>query len=74
VHFSNTAENSITVLLHVACAKCNRAGRYRVMALAEQIGIDGKLTDWLSRLTKDCPRKAAGFAPDPCSAMCHGPA
>jgi hypothetical protein len=57
-------------VLRVECAKCDRAGRYRVTALAEQIGIDGKLTDWLSRLTKNCPRKAAGFASDPCGATC----
>ena len=46
--------------LVVACDKCGRSGRYRVLKLAEQIGRDGKLTDWLYGLTKDCPRKQQG--------------
>jgi hypothetical protein len=44
-------------VLVVACDKCGRSGRYRVLRLTEQIGWDGKLTDWLYNLTKDCPRK-----------------
>jgi hypothetical protein len=43
-------------VLRVKCVKCGRCGRYRVIKLAEQIGWDGKLTDWLNSLTKDCPR------------------
>jgi hypothetical protein len=46
-------------VLRVECEKCGRPGRYRVTTLAEQIGWDGKLTDWLYDLTKDCPRKQA---------------
>jgi hypothetical protein len=41
-----------------------------VLKLAEQIGWDGKLTDWLSNLTADCPRKKAGGYSDPCGACC----
>jgi hypothetical protein len=44
-------------VLVVACEKCGCSGRYRIPRLAEQIGWDGKLTDWLYDLTKDCPRK-----------------
>jgi hypothetical protein len=44
-------------VLRVECDKCGRAGRYRVTTLAKTIGWDGKLTDWLYNLTKDCPRK-----------------
>jgi hypothetical protein len=44
-------------VLRVECDKCGRAGRYRVTTLAEQIGWDGKLTDWLYNITADCPRK-----------------
>jgi hypothetical protein len=44
-------------VLRVECNKCGRSGSYRVTTLAEQIGWDGKLTDWLYGLTKDCPRK-----------------
>jgi hypothetical protein len=43
--------------LRVECDKCGRTGRYPVAKLAETIGWDGKLTDWLYSLTKDCPRK-----------------
>jgi hypothetical protein len=56
-------------VLRVECAKCDRAGPYRVSALAEQIGMDGKLADWLSGLTNDCPRKANDS--DPCGASCR---
>jgi hypothetical protein len=31
-------------MLRFECAKCERRGRYRVAALAETIGLDGKLT------------------------------
>ena len=56
--------------LVVACDKCGRSGRYRVLKLAEQIGRDGKLTDWLYGLTKDCPRKQSPGLPDPCGVRC----
>jgi hypothetical protein len=45
-------------MLRVECEKCGRSGRYRVLKLAEQIGWDGKLTDWLYNITADCPRQA----------------
>jgi hypothetical protein len=57
-------------VLVVACDKCGRSGRYRVLRLAEQIGWDGKLTDWLYSLTKDCPRKNSPGLSDPCGARC----
>jgi len=54
----------------VACEKCGRSGRYRVTTLTEQIGWDGKLTDWLFDLTRDCPRKQSPGLSDPCGARC----
>jgi hypothetical protein len=57
-------------VLRVECDKCGRAGRYRVMTLAPQIGWDGKLTDWLYNLTKDCPLKLKSSYSDPCGARC----
>ena len=48
-------------VLNVVCPKCERRGRYRVPTLAEQNGLDGKLTDWLFGLAKDCPRKRDYF-------------
>ena len=56
--------------LRVECEKCGRAGRYRVTTLAETIGWDGKLTDWLYELTQDCPRKNSPGLSDPCGARC----
>jgi hypothetical protein len=32
--------------------------------------MDGKLTDWLYDLTKDCPRKQSPGLSDPCGAHC----
>lgn len=57
-------------VLRVECQKCGRAGRYPVAKLAETIGWDGKLTDWLYDLTKDCPRKRSPGLADPCGARC----
>ncbi len=53
-------------VLHVECAKCDRHGRYRVDQLVVRLGFEGKLTDWLSKLTADCPRK--GYWSDACAA------
>ncbi len=54
--------------LIVVCSKCDRRGRYRVDTLAAQIGLQGKLTDWLVEITRDCPRR--GNSSDPCGARC----
>jgi hypothetical protein len=56
-------------VLRVECAKCGRSGRYRVLKLAEQIGWDGKLMDWLYSLTKDCRKNSPGLS-DRCHARC----
>jgi hypothetical protein len=48
------------------------AGQYPVAELDEAIGLDGKLTDWLYGLTKDCPRKRSPGLTDPCGARCPG--
>ncbi len=55
-------------LVHVECRKCDRHGRYSVDQLVIRLGLDAKLTDWLSTLTKDCPRKKDYS--DPCGAQC----
>jgi hypothetical protein len=51
--------------LRVACTKCDRVGRYPVAKLVERLGPDAKLTDWLSEITADCPRKR-----NQCGALC----
>ncbi len=43
--------------LRVECAKCDRYGHYRFEHLVVHLGLDAKLTDWLSRLAADCPRR-----------------
>jgi hypothetical protein len=53
----------------VTCDKCGRGGRYSVRRLALEHGRDGRLTDWLSDVTKDCPRKASPGLADPCGAQ-----
>jgi hypothetical protein len=57
-------------VLRVECGKCGRFGRYPVAKLAEKIGMDGKLTNWLYELTKDCPRKRSASISDQCHARC----
>jgi hypothetical protein len=46
-------------MLRVTCAKCERAGRYRLDRLIENRGCDAKIVDWLAELTADCPKKIA---------------
>ena len=41
-------------VLRVACAKCDRAGRYRLDRLIQDRGRDAKVIDWLDELTADC--------------------
>jgi hypothetical protein len=53
-------------VLNVACDKCGRSGRYRVDRLVQQLGRDAKLTNWLSNLTADCPRRLKPGYADPC--------
>ena len=62
--------------LTVRCDKCGQAGRYRVSRLVEEIGPDGKLTDWKWRITADCPRRQAARISDCCGIMqkLHGAA
>jgi hypothetical protein len=57
-------------VLRVACAKCERAGRYRLDRLIEDRGRDAKLVDWLRELTADCPRMIARNMSDQCGAPC----
>jgi hypothetical protein len=52
----------------VTCAKCERAGRYRLDRLIDVRGRDAKLVDWLGELTADCPKKAAHNWSDQCAA------
>ncbi len=43
-------------MLHAECAKCDRHGRYSVDQLVARLGLDAKLTDWLSSLSAECLR------------------
>ena len=56
--------------LVVSCDKCGRRGRYRVTRLIELHGRDAKLTDWLSKITEDCPRRHSINMSDQCGARC----
>jgi hypothetical protein len=55
---------------HVVCKKCGRHGRYDVARPVERLGVEAKLTDWLSRITADCPRKNSIDMSDQCGAHC----
>jgi hypothetical protein len=57
-------------VLRVACAKCERVGRYRLDRLIEARGRDAKLVDWLDEITADCPKKLARNFNDQCAARC----
>ena len=44
-------------VLRVDCDRCGRHGRYLVDKLIYDHGADAKLSEWFSKLTKDCPQK-----------------
>jgi hypothetical protein len=56
--------------LHVVCDKCGRKGHYSVSRLIETRSRKGKLTDWLTKITADCPRKRSIDMSDQCAACC----
>jgi hypothetical protein len=57
----------------VACPECDRLGRYSVRRLALQYGREGKLTDWINLMTKECPRRQSSGLADACGAQCPEP-
>ena len=57
-------------VINVECLKCNCRGRYKVRTLVKEIGLDGNLANWLSRLSADCPRKNAHSFTDRCDVRC----
>ena len=57
-------------VLRVTCAKCERAGRYRLDRLIENRGRDAKVVDWLDETAADCPKKSARNWSDQCAARC----
>ena len=57
-------------VLRVTCAKCERAGRYRLDRLIQDRGRDAKLIDWLDEITAEYPRNVAHNMNDPCGAKC----
>jgi hypothetical protein len=57
-------------MLHVACDKCGRKGRYAVARLIEQRGREAKVLDFLAEITGDCPKKQTGNMNDQCAARC----
>jgi hypothetical protein len=59
--------------LELACQKCDRAGRYSVRGLVRVHGREHGIPDWITEVTRDCPRKAGSMRySDPCGASCPG--
>jgi hypothetical protein len=58
-----------TERLEVACPKCARRGSDVVAALIMRLGPDGRLTDLLTELTWDRPRRGAQAMRDQCEAQ-----
>jgi hypothetical protein len=49
----------------LTCDKCDRRGSYSVARLWRERG-DIKMTDWLTEVSADCPRRQAGRFNDWC--------
>jgi hypothetical protein len=56
-------------VLTVVCEPCGRRERYDVERLTQQYGWDAKLTDLLSALTADCPKRGSVSIHDRCKAV-----
>ena len=56
-------------VLCIECSTCGRQGRYQVARLLAELGPAGRLTDWLSERTADCPQKAPGGPTRACGAV-----
>jgi hypothetical protein len=57
-------------LLRIECAKCDRAGRYKLPLLVAQYGRHGTVLAFLAEIAADCPRRLARNDSDPCGAIC----
>jgi hypothetical protein len=57
------------MVLRITCDKCGRHGQYRVDRLIRRYGLDGKINEWSSEVTADCPRRIAKDEHDPCGAI-----
>jgi hypothetical protein len=57
-------------VLRVECAKCERAGRYRLADLISRYGRDAKLFAFTTDITANCTRKQVHSDTDPCGAVC----
>jgi hypothetical protein len=59
--------------LRLACARCERTGRYSVARLLSEHG-DARLTDLRDFLTADCPQRARKSIDAQCQAVFDLPA
>jgi hypothetical protein len=57
-------------MLRVECAKCGRAGRYRLADLLMRYGRNEKLFAFMEDVADNCTRKQARSDSDPCGAIC----
>ena len=57
-------------VVRVTCDRCERTGSYQLQNLISERGTDGKVIDWLDRLTEHCPIKKAHNWNDQCAARC----
>jgi hypothetical protein len=46
-------------VLRVECTRCERKGRYVVAKLIAQYGREGNMSEWMSELRGDCPKRDA---------------
>ena len=61
-----------TDMLHVACKRCNRAGKYKLAKLIEQHGRSFPIPLLLDELAGDCPKRESVTVYDLCGIFCPG--
>jgi hypothetical protein len=57
-------------MLRVECTRCPRKGRYSVAKLIAQYGREGNMSEWMSDLKADCPKRNAPQLHERCDLIC----
>ena len=68
-HVFGDIAGKLTVL-RVECTRCPRKGQYKVAKLIAQHGRSGNMSEWMSNLKSDCPRRDAPQVHERCDLIC----
>jgi hypothetical protein len=58
------------VVFRVECTRCPRKGRYTVAKLIAKYGREGNMSEWMSELKNDCPKRDVPQLHERCDLIC----